>query len=98
MSLWRQYPGDAVRKVMLRRRGEIGTVCIQHDGGAAHVRVCSFLPGVIEHYSSGATPKVVPEKQTWCMSSFAADEVFDKYLGEAYEDLWQNYFSEQHNG
>jgi len=98
MSLWTEprYPGDAVREVMLHRRGEIGAVCIQHHGGAAHVRVCSFLPGV-SMCSPGDTPKTIPEKQTWCTSSFAADELFDKYLGEAYKEFWQNYHPEQYD-
>jgi hypothetical protein len=105
MSLWTEpsYPGDTVREVMLHRRDihggdlveEIGTICIQHYGKS--VRVGSFLPGV-SACSPGDTLKTEPEKSEWCTSSFAADDLFDKYLGEAYEDFWQNYYPEQHNG
>lgn len=96
MSLWTEpkYPGDAVRKVMLHRYGEIGDIRIQFVSRGL-VKVCSFLPGETT-CMPGDTPKTWPEKSEWCTSSFAADEVFDKYLGEAYEALWQNYYPEQH--
>jgi hypothetical protein len=80
---------------MLHRADEIGHVCIQHYG--ANVRVAAFLPGRVYHVP-GDTPKVEPNKAEWCSSSFKADEVFDKYIQEAYACLWQNYEPEQSGG
>jgi hypothetical protein len=98
VSIWTEakYPGDAVRIQQLHRAGEIGDIRIQfiRDG---LVKVCSFLPGE-EECSPGDTPKVWPEKSEYAMSSFAADEQFDKYVGEAYADGWQNYDRETYRG
>jgi hypothetical protein len=99
-GLWTEprYPGDTVRTLMLYRgRGramELGDIRIQHIRKDL-VKVCSFLPGETE-CSPGDTPKTCPEKHEHCISSFKADEVFDKYVQEAYADGWQNYHPEQH--
>lgn len=94
-GLWTEpkYPGDAVRIQMLHRGGVIGEIRIQHYG--KKVRVGAFLPGRVV-CSPGDTAKVEPDQHKWCTSSFAADEVFDKYIQEAYADFWQNYHPEQH--
>lgn len=95
-GLWTEprYPGDPVRILELYRGDFLGDIRIQHFGES--VRVASFLPGVVV-VSPGDTPKVEPEKAEWCTSSYRADEVFDKYVQEAYEDHWQNYHREQHH-
>lgn len=97
MSLWTEakYPGDAVRIQMLHRDGELGDIRIQLYDGQAHV--CAFLPGQCT-MSPGDTPKTAPEKSEWATSSFAADELFDRYVREAYADGWQNYDRETYRG
>jgi hypothetical protein len=91
VSIWTKpkYPGDAVRIVMLHRNGEIGDIRIQQYDN--HVTVGTFLPGVIE-CSPGDTPKTRPEKSETCVNSFLADDIFDRYLAEAYEEFWQDYY------
>ena len=78
MSIWTEprYPGDAVRILLLKRSDELGSIAIKQYGQT--ILVGSRLPDTR------------PEKHEWCASSFAADEVFDKYANEAYADGWQN--------
>jgi hypothetical protein len=89
-GLWieAKYPGDRVRSRMLIRDGELGEICIQQYD--SKVRVGSFLPG--NHFClPGDTPKTEPERCEWFYNNFAADEQFDKYVQDAYADLWQNW-------
>lgn len=89
-GLWTEprYPGDTVRCQMLRRGDELGEICIQHYG--SKVRVGSFLPG--NHFClPGDTWKTEPERCSWHENNFTADVEFDKYLQDAYADLWQNW-------
>lgn len=98
VSIWTkpQYPGDAVRILPLQRGDELGDIRIQWQSEGV-VKVCAFLPGV-EESSPGDTPKVWPEKSSLITSSsFAADELFDTYVSEAYEAGWQNQ-PERRNG
>ena len=90
MSIWTEpkYPGDAVRVLFLIRGGEHGDVRIQQYG--TFLKAASFLPGM-EESLPGDTPKVWPEKSESVHSTFAADEAFDRLVGEAYADGWQNY-------
>ena len=83
MSVWNepQYPGDEVRSLMLHRAGEISVISIRQYGESV----------LVGSYLIDGTPKAWAEKHEWCTSSFAADEVFDKFVGEAYADFWQNY-------
>lgn len=108
-GLWTeaQYPGDAVRILMLKRgHGRamvLGDVRIQRYDTS--VKVGSFLPGD-EECSPGDTPKVWPEKSEWFKSATyradnqtdLADAEFDRYVQEAYADGWQNYNPESDNG
>lgn len=89
-GLWTKpkYPGDAVRILMLHRRGELGDIRIQDY--ETFVKVGSFLPGV-EECSPGDTPKTWPENYMTFTSSPAADAMFDNYVQAAYADGWQNY-------
>jgi len=95
MSLWTepQYPGDAVRILMLKRGHgkamELGDVRIQWLSDRA-VKVCMFVPGV-EECSPGDTPKTWPEFHRLCKFKPEADEVFDEYVKCAYDAGWQNY-------
>jgi hypothetical protein len=102
--LWTEprYPGDAVRILRLyrirRRVKELGDVKEFGDIRIQWIRkdlvkVCMFLPGEVE-CSPGDTPKTWPEKSEYCTSSQKADEVFDKYVQEAYADFWFNYYPE----
>jgi hypothetical protein len=83
-----RYPGDCVRSQLLRRGDEMGEVCLQLYETFA--TACSLLPGS-NVSSCGDTPKTWPEKSQTVHSSQAADEAFDRLLGEAYADGWQNY-------
>lgn len=91
MSLWvkPEYPGAPVRILNLKRGDELGDIRIQGGITDRTVKVCSFLPGV-EECSPGDTPKVWPEKSEYVTNNFAADQLFDQYVGEAYEEGWQN--------
>lgn len=94
--LWTEakYPGDSVRELALHRRGELGSIRIQQIRPDC-VKVCSFLPGEVQDLP-GDTPKVWPEKSEYITNSYAADELFDRYVQEAYGDFWFNYHPEQH--
>jgi hypothetical protein len=80
MSLWMKpkYFGDAVRGKLLKRgtgRGtELGGIRIEQY--EAIVRVAAFLPRLT--------------KERHFLHAEPADELFDKWLGEAYEAGWQN--------
>lgn len=89
-GLWMKprHPGDAVRILMLYRGDEIGDIRIQDYG--EFVKVATFLPGRTT-CSPGDTPKTAPEKSETFTNSYAADNLFDNYVQEAYADLWQNY-------
>jgi len=98
MALWMtpKNPGDTVRVLTLKRAipgeddFEVGDVRIQVYMEPQHARVGSFLPGVyVQH--PGDTGKTEPEQHEWCASSWKADEVFDRYVQEAYAAGWQNY-------
>jgi hypothetical protein len=87
MAIWTeaQEPGDSVRILMLERRGTLGCVRIQDFKGKAgrqRYRVSAFLP-------TPADP-LADETVFWTVNNFAADELFDKLVGEAYEAEWQN--------
>lgn len=93
MPLWTEakYPGDAVRIRMLRRGDELGDVRIQqYSVTPQSVRVAKFLPGN-EVFLPGDTPKTEPEQDEWCSSSWRADEVFDRFVQDAYNDGWENF-------
>jgi len=98
MSLWMKmaYPGAAVRVLTLKRAipgeddFEVGDVRIQQWDDTKSVRVGTFLPGVYVQ-NPGDTGKTEPEQNEWCSSSYKADEVFDRYVQEAYAAGWQNY-------
>lgn len=87
-----KYPGDAVRLMRFKRRidtdtdHEIGDVRIQHYG--ANFRVGTFLPG--RHiFNEGDTPKVEPERSTWCSTKDSADHVFEGYVAAAIKEGWR---------
>ncbi len=102
MSLWTEpkYPGDAVRMLMLKRGTgrdtELGDVRIQHYG--MFFKAAAFLPGVLDPPHEGDTPKTWPEKSETAHTTFAADEAFDRLVGEAYADGWQNYYDPERDG
>ena len=99
-GLWTEprYPGDRVRNLMLYRRHadgrvELGDICIQSYD--TYLKVGMFLPGITE-CSPGDTPKTWPDKHQDTKKSPEADDIFDRYVQEAYAAGWQNYHPEQH--
>ena|ERR1035437_9452853 len=83
MSIWTEpkYPGDEVRSLMLHRADEISVISIRQYGESV----------LVGSYLIDGRPKAWAEMHEWCSSSYAADEVFDKYVAEAYAGGWQNY-------
>jgi hypothetical protein len=95
-GLWTKptYPGDTVRCLMLYRRDatgriELGDVRIQvYD---SFIKVGMFLPGIDDGHH------VWPEKHQETKASPEADNIYDRYVQEAYAAGWQNYHPEQHS-
>lgn len=96
MPLWMdpKYPGDTVRVLTLKRDDgdddfELGDVRIQFYTAQSFM-VATYLPG---RYvcNPGDTGKTEPEKSDFVKTTYAADELFDRYVQEAYADGWQNY-------
>jgi len=96
MSIWSEprYLGDMVRRIVLLRRGQIGVVCIQQYNNS--VRVASFLPGKLIALTDDLMC-IQPELAEWVGSQHRADELFDTYVGYAYDAFWQNE-AEGHGG
>jgi hypothetical protein len=100
-GLWTtpQYPGDTVRELVLQRDGQRGRIAIRQYGYS--VLVISCLPGLPKcepgHFFGGIFGAPWPEKHRWCSSNYMADEVFDQYVQEAYDALWQNYEGESNS-
>lgn len=91
MIKWKEpnYPGDAVRMIMLVRNDEIGDIRIQHHG-ATGLKVCAFLPGVTE-CPPGDTPKTWPEESEWVTSEDAANRLFAQYEAKARANGWRDW-------
>ena len=78
MSLWKtpEYPGAPVRYLRLKRNNRVGFISISLHGDFA--LIMHALPDV----------ECKPE---WRATSYAADEVFERFVAAAYETGWQNW-------
>jgi hypothetical protein len=89
------YPGDAVRDLLLHRGQELGMVKIQDymdcmKDPKNRFRVGSFLPGDYE-CSPGDTGKLWPEKKVNVGTIAEANDAFEILVAEALADGWERY-------